>query len=163
MFRIKSLKDLCGRLPVDNEIFFLATENSFNAFTFIPYIISERQIIDELVVSSYSINSRIISSFARFLHKGTVRKVHMYLSDSLHYRAPKIIDQINSMLSCFPEVSVSYGWNHSKVSCMRAGNDFFIAEGSGNWSENAQNEQYILLNHPSIYEFRKEWIKSLRH
>ena len=38
-FKLNSLKELCGRLPGDNEAFFIETQKSFTAFTFIVYLI----------------------------------------------------------------------------------------------------------------------------
>ena len=48
--RIESIKNLLGRIPGNGEIFFLWTVNSFNAFTFIPYVIKECGIIEELIL-----------------------------------------------------------------------------------------------------------------
>ena len=38
-FKLNSLKELCGRLPRENEAFFIETKKSFTAFTFIVYLI----------------------------------------------------------------------------------------------------------------------------
>ena len=32
-FKLNNLKELCGRLPEDNEAFFIETKKSFTAFT----------------------------------------------------------------------------------------------------------------------------------
>lgn len=60
--RVERIKHLAGGLPSPGEIFFLWTINSFNAFTFIPFIFQHCGTIDELILSTYSINIRIIDA-----------------------------------------------------------------------------------------------------
>lgn len=68
--KIHSLKQLIGRVPLPGEIFFLWTLNSFNAFTFITYIIKYFGTIKQLTFSTYSINERILASLVRWYDKG---------------------------------------------------------------------------------------------
>ncbi len=37
-FKVERLKQLCGRLPQENEAFFIETRKSFTAFAFIVYV-----------------------------------------------------------------------------------------------------------------------------
>ena len=67
--KIHSIKQLVGRIPEPGEIFFLWTLNSFNAFTFITYVIKYYGKILDLTFSTYSINERILQS----LVSGTTR------------------------------------------------------------------------------------------
>ena len=53
------------------------------------------------------------------------------------------------------EISIVYAWNHSKVQLIKSNGNYFVVEGSGNFSENAANEQYIFLNNEYVYKFRK--------
>ena len=46
-------------------------------------------------------------------------------------------------------------WNHSKVQLIKSDGNYFVVEGSGNFSENAANEQYIFVNNEEVYRFRK--------
>lgn len=157
--KIVSIKDLCGRLPDENEIYFLWTLNSFNAFTFIPYIIKECDHIECLTLSTYSINSRIVDSLMRYIDKGKIGHVHLLISDSLRSRMPAVVDHLDSLVSSRKDViTVNLGWNHSKITLMLAADKHFVVEGSGNWSENSRNEQYVFLNSKQVYEFRNQCI-----
>ena len=156
--KVESLKELNGAFPLDREIFFIWTVNSFNAFTFIPYVIRYHKQIDHSILSTYSINTRIVDSFIKYVDRKQILKVDMLISDSVKFRIPKVIDHLEAMINCRPEIKINYGWNHSKVTLMQTGNNYFIAEGSGNWSENAKNEQYIFLNSKQVFDFRAKWI-----
>lgn len=89
-FRINSLKELCGRLPEENEIFFLETKKSFTAFTFIAMIIREKKTIKSLYIATYSTNERIINALQHWQRKGAIGKVHLHMSETLQFRMPAI-------------------------------------------------------------------------
>lgn len=64
-FKLDSLRELCGRLPEENEIFFIETQKSFTAFTFIVYLIRQTGHINRLYIATYSTNERIINALLR--------------------------------------------------------------------------------------------------
>lgn len=152
--KIKNIKDLCGDFPVENEIIFLWSCNSFNAFTFIPYIIKHSGCIGELCISTYSINTRIVEALIRFYDKGMISSIFIYIAESIRYRMPAVVQLLESYAST-RNIIIKYAWNHSKIQLIHSENNYFVIEGSGNFSENAANEQYIFLNDKETYNFRK--------
>ncbi len=157
--RIENIKKLTSGIPEDGKIAFLWTVNSFNAFTFIPYIISECGIIDELIISTYSINIRIIDALIRLIDRGKILNVDIFISDSIKSRIPKVYEHLSAQVEKRRSIlRVHYAWNHSKIALIRCGDHHFDVEGSGNWGENAQHEQYIFLNSRNVFEFRKNEI-----
>lgn len=158
--KIASLKNLMGKLPEPGEAFFLYTLKSFNAFTFITYIIKHCGEIEELTFSTYSINERILSSLLRWYDKGTIRKIRMSISESVKHRMPKVFDLIELQRK-ERNFEVCYCWNHSKVTLIRSQGNYFVIEGSGNFSENAMHEQYLFLNDKEVYSFRENCLMGL--
>lgn len=152
--RIENIKNLCGQLPGPGEIVFLWTCNSFNAFTFIPYVIKYSGMIEELCISTYSINTRIVESLTRWYDKGNVGSILLYVSESLRFRMPAVVDLLEAKAKD-RNISIVYAWNHSKVQLIKSNGNYFVVEGSGNFSENAANEQYIFLNDERVYKFRR--------
>ncbi|MGA2823308.1 MAG: hypothetical protein ABSE72_07250 [Bacteroidales bacterium] len=155
--KVESIKQLAGRIPGKDEIYFLWTVNSFNAFTFIPFILKEAGKVIHLILSTYSINIRIIDALIKLIDNGSIMKVDIFISDSVRSRLPKVYDYLISLVEKYP-VTVKYSWNHSKIALIRTSDHYFCVEGSGNWGENAQHEQYIFLNSKSVFEFRKNEI-----
>lgn len=158
--RISTVKQLTGLLPTDGEIFFLWTVNSFNAFTFIPLIIHDHGVIDELIIATYSINIRIIDALVRLIDKKLIHQVDIFISDSIKTRLPKVYDHLMALVEQKP-VRVYYSWTHAKIALIRSGENYYDVEGSGNWGENAQHEQYVLVNSKSVFEFRKKEINGI--
>ncbi|EMS34608.1 hypothetical protein C943_03295 [Mariniradius saccharolyticus AK6] len=158
--KVVSLKNLMGSYPMPGEAFFLFTLSSFNAFTFIVYIIKHVGTIDELTFSTYSLNERILNSLVKWYDKGEIKQVNLSISDSIRHRMPKVYDQIEIHRK-ERRFGVRYCWNHSKVTLISAGGHYFTIEGSGNFSENAMHEQYLFMNDKTVYEFRRRCLLSL--
>jgi hypothetical protein len=158
--KVKTLKELCGRVPAPGEFFALWTLKSFNAFTFIPFLIHEYGSIDLLCLSTYTINRRIIDSLMKKIDHGTIKTVELFISDSLKHRMPAAVDHLQLLCLARPDVqiTVNYGWNHSKITLLMAGDNYFVVEGSGNFGENAQYEQYLFFNDRKLFNFRMSCI-----
>lgn len=120
MFKVENLKNLNGRFPEADEIFFIWTMKSFNAFTFIPYVIKSAGVIDNLVFSTYSINTRIVNSLTRWMESGKIKNIHIFISDSIKYRMPKVVDLLEGLMNGGRgKITIKYAWNHSKVTLIR--------------------------------------------
>ncbi len=159
-FKVKTLKELNGRLPYSGEFFAIWTIKSFNAFTFIPYLIKYKGKIDRIILATYSINRRIIDSLIKKLDQGKIENVEILISDSIKFRMPKVFDHLSMIIEQRKNIKVNYGWNHAKITLVECGKEKYIIEGSGNWSENAQFEQYLFFNYDKLFHFRLNNIKN---
>jgi hypothetical protein len=152
--KVSSIKTLIGDLPEEDQVFFLETTNSFNAFTFIVYLLKHAGRIDELYIATYSINRRILDSLTSRIRKKEISDVYLYIAESIRYRMPKVKDQLDTMAKQIENFQVEYAWTHKKVIAARVGDAHYVVEGSGNFSENTAEEQYIFLKSKRIYEFK---------
>lgn len=151
--KIANLEDDLHRLPTPEEFFFLQTDNAFNAFTFIPFIAKVKP-IKELYASTYSISRRVIEALIEMHDKGMIEQITLLISDSMIKRNPVTIDNLMAMQTSRPNLKVLYAWTHAKVCLLKTHDEHFVIEGSGNWSENAHYEQYVLANSKGLYDFR---------
>jgi len=161
-YKVQTLKELNGRLPLPGEFFAIWTMKSFNAFTFIPYLIHATGNIKQLILSTYSINRRIIDSLAKKIDQGKIKKVELFISDSIKFRMPKVFDHL-TMMKENRNITIHYLWNHSKITLAECEGSNFIVEGSGNWSENARFEQYLFFNHDKLFQFRHKNLHDAIH
>lgn len=153
--KLKSLQENLKRLPTPEEVFFLQSDNAFNAFTFIPFV-AQHCSIKELYASTYSISRKVIDALIEMHDKGMIEQITLLISDSMIKRNPTTIENLMAMASTRPNMKVLYAWSHAKVCIMKTAHDYFVIEGSGNWSENAQYEQYVFANSKGVYDFRLE-------
>lgn len=151
--KVANLEDDLTRIPTPGEFFFLQSDTAFNAFTFIP-LIARRYPVKELYACTYSISRRVIEALIELHDKGMVEQVTLLISDSMIKRNPVTIDNLMAMTSTRPNLKVLFAWSHAKICLLRTHDFHFVIEGSGNWSENAHYEQYLLANDKGLYDFR---------
>lgn len=155
--KVDNLKSLMGSFPPLGEAFFIWTLNSFNAFTFIVYVIKTCGKIEDLTLSTYSLNERILNSLIKWYDKGEIIRVNISIAESIKHRMPRVYDQLQ-IQSQTRNFDIRYTWNHSKVTLMQTSDHHFVVEGSGNFSENAMYEQYMFMNDKQLFDFRKNCI-----
>ena len=151
--KVANLEDDLSRIPTPGEFFFLQSDTAFNAFTFIP-LIARRYPVKELYACTYSISRRVIEALIELHDKGMIEQVTLLISDSMIKRNPVTIDNLMAMTSTRPNLKVLFAWSHAKICLLRTHDFHFVIEGSGNWSENAHYEQYLLANDKGLYDFR---------
>lgn len=113
-FKLNSLKELCGRLPRENEAFFIETKKSFTAFTFIVYLIKNAGQVRHLYIATYSTNERIINALLRWREKGLIGSIHLHISETIKFRMPKIYERL-MQLHQDGEIELSFAWSHKRL------------------------------------------------
>ena len=159
-FKLNSLKELCGRLPEEDEAFFIETKKSFTAFTFIVYIIKWTGRVDHLYIATYSTNERIINALLRWKERGLLGDIHLHVSETLQFRMPKVFARLVE-LHRSGVITLTYSWSHKKITCLDTPAGQFVVEGSGNYGENSMEEQYVFLKNKKVYEFRSNRIQPM--
>ena len=154
-YQVSNLPEELKKLPDEGEIFFMQTMSSFNAFTFVE-LISRLQFIEELHATTYSVSLSVLEALQEMQQLGRIGKINLLISDSMRQRNPKVCDALNAWAETDGNVTVIYTWNHSKVTLAKTEFGKFCIEGSGNWSKNAQYEQYIFTNNEDVLELRKQ-------
>ena len=158
--KVASLKELCGRLPQEGEAFFIETKKSFTAFTFIVYLIRHAGRAGHLYVATYSTNERVINAMLRWREKGLLGSIHLHVSETLKFRMPKVFDRLEA-LHRDGVITLSSSWSHKKVAAIDTPAGCFVVEGSGNYGENAMEEQYVFIKNKEVYEFRSNRIQQV--
>ena len=153
-FRVERLGQLLGRLPQQGEAFFIETGKSFTAFTFVVYVARHAGPVSDLYIATYSTNQRVINALLRMRRQGLVGNVRMHVSETLRYRMPEVWEELRRLDRC-GEIRMTAAWSHKKVAAMRTAQGCFVVEGSGNYGENALEEQYVFIKSEEVYEFRQ--------
>lgn len=143
-------------IPAVGGMVFMQTDIAFNAFDLVVCMASKFN-IKHLYSSTYSISRKSISSIIHLHDCGKIEQLTLLISESMIKRNPGTIDNLMAMTSSRPNLKVLFAWSHAKVNLLETHNgDYFVLEGSGNWSENAHYEQYILVNNKEPFDYRKQ-------
>ena len=153
--KVANLEKDIQRLPERDEFMFLQSDNSFNAFTFIPWIVAKKK-VKHLYASTYSINKRVITALMELHRQGFVDKITLLVSDTMLKRNMQTADLLAAQAKEYPNLNVLFAWVHAKVALLETPEDHYVIEGSGNWSENAYYEQYTAANSKGLFDFRKK-------
>ena len=159
--KVAAVKKDIKRLPESEEFFFLQSDNSFNAFTFIPVVL-EHQSAKHLYATTYSINRRVINALVELHQNGLVDEITLLVSDTLLRRNPVTTDLLAAVNREYANINVLFAWVHAKVCLIETNNAHYVIEGSGNWSENAYYEQYLFANCANLFAFRKKLITEVQ-
>lgn len=151
--KVANVKKDLTRLPEAEEFFFLQSDNSFNAFTFIPVVL-ENQSAKKMFVTTYSINKRVINALVELYQSGKVDEITLLISDTMLRRNAMVTDLLSAVNREFANINVLFAWVHAKVCLIETNNAHYVIEGSGNWNENAYYEQYTFANSKGLYDFR---------
>jgi len=157
-FRIKNYCELTQHsLPKINESWHIVTEKAINAFAFIQYILDTEKKIEQLYITSYSIRESVLLPIKDWQDSGILDFVYIGLTCFTKRLNLPCYEFLSSVKS--DKFKVKYFHNHTKIALIKTSNNYFVLEGSGNFSENAQCEQYVLTNNQELYNFHKDWIE----
>ena len=139
----------------------IVSDEPFNALTFLYSILEKYKKIDELCLSYYSFNMKIIDLIDCLMESGMIKKLLFQTSNLRKYGSDsKIPRKISAMEMKYgsEKVSGSFVNSHAKIMLCKIENDFYVVEGSGNMAKKERTEQYLIEKSEESYNFHKEWI-----
>lgn len=135
----------------------IITDKNFNALVFIDFILQKIE-AKELTFAIYRMN---VSAVNRIIELSKTVKINVVVSS--FFRENKKYERWARELvfesESNPNLSVSFAWNHAKITLFKSVNgEKYVFEGSGNLSDNARIEQYLIELNEKSYDFHYEWI-----
>lgn len=155
--RVKDVdKDICENLT-PGEAHFILTTNRINMRTFLLWILkhSKGGVIDELVAATYSVTSNTAVMFFSLFDSGKIKKAAFVICGHLlRANNRSVIDFISECRK--RDIPVMIRNNHSKILLARCGLQRIALMGSSNFSENADIEQYLMIDDGRVFDFYRE-------
>lgn len=151
--KVATIEQHLHSVPTSGEVVFIWTTNQFNTMAFIVWIIKHLGPIKDLTITTYSIGAVCINTLMKWYDSGRIEEIYFYIASYAKRIAVKNVDLLTAQANARERITVGYGFNHSKVMLARTENDYIVITGSGNFSENAYNEQYTICNDKRIYDF----------
>lgn len=160
--RAKSFMDIVDGELCQNVQYRIITETGFNAITVVEYL-AKLYSLTEVYIAVYRMNQQAVNKISEFVDD---KKITCNILLSSFFRENKKYEKWCSDLISYSEnkenVKVAFAWNHAKVFLAKTSdNRHIVFEGSGNLSDNARIEQYIIEDNKITYEFHKQWIDDI--
>lgn len=157
-YKIKKLNEITT-IPLSGQQFRIVTQNAVNSFDFILAILHE-ETIEELICAFYRIGKKVIQEIKQLQDKNKINNIHFLINDAIPKLTPDCYNLLKSLES--DKWILRLENNHTKIILMKTNKgNHYIIEGSGNLSINARIEQYSFDNNEQLFNFHKNWIKSL--
>jgi len=167
--RVKYDKIICKKANSINDIidselkegtqYRFVTNNHFNAITVIKYITSKYE-VEEMYIAIYRMNQKSVEKLKEYVTAGNI-KMTILLSSFFreNKRYEKWCESLINFSKINENVNICFGLNHAKIfACKTKCEKHIVFEGSGNLSDNARVEQYLLEENKQMYNFHKNWI-----
>jgi hypothetical protein len=154
--KVSSLNDDLVRLPSENEFFFLQSVAAFNAFTFIT-LVAKVFPVKHLYVSTYSISKEVIDALIELHDIGRIEGVTILVSTDMINQT-----SVLQMAKSRANINILYASVKAKICLLETHQNHYVIEGSGNWNENAQFEQYLFAFSKSLFDFRLQLFTNVK-
>lgn len=147
-------------LPETNQQIRLITMKSFNTIAFIE-LIAHKEKINNLILVIFAINYQAAQSLIEMKNQGLIKNIELIVSSvrnagySIKSKAVELLSQESDIKMCFVN-------SHAKISAIETNENFYIIEGSGNYSYNGRIEQYVIDNDKLLFDFTKTWIEEMK-
>ncbi len=159
--KTKNFIDIIGDELTPNVQYRMVTSQSFNAIIVIEYLLKKYDLI-EIYIAVYRMNLLSVNKLKSIIDAGNI-KCSILLSS--FFRENKRYERWAEELIMYADkkenVKVSFAVNHAKVFIAKTKDlKYIVFEGSGNLSDNARIEQYLIEDNETVYNFHKEWISN---
>lgn len=157
--KTKNFIDIIGDDLAPNVQYRMVTELSFNAIIVIEYLLKRYELI-EIYIAVYRMNLLSVNKLKSIIEKGNIQcsiLLSSFFRENKKYE--RWCEELITYSNTKENVNVSFAVNHAKVFLAKTkDNRYIVFEGSGNLSDNARIEQYLIEDNEITYNFHKEWI-----
>lgn len=157
------LNDL--ELPKKGETYRIRTQQSINLFGILSKILYENEIIEELVITTYTMNIDIFKIIIKMFDEGKIKKIYLMLASSYSFRSPENYTYFKNIcrdrFDKGMDITLIFVWCHFKITLCKTKYDYYQFEGSMNYSINNMAENIIICNDKEVYENDENFIKNI--
>lgn len=143
-------------IPKKNSVLAIRTQSQINAFEIFLQFIDYYGSLDFLSVQSYTFNEKTLVSLNQLMNEGKIKKLQIIMTETASFRIPKIYKMLKDLFSKRKNCNLCFYWVHSKIHLIQVANEKFVIDGSGNFSMNAQVEQYNIFNSHKLFDYDME-------
>ena len=160
--RAKSFQEIIDDKLDENVQIRVITDKSFNAIAVLEYLRKFYQ-VEEIYIAIYRMNEQSARKIIEYVQSDGMQAniiVSSFFRNNKNYE--KWAKNLVSFASGNDKLRISFAWNHAKVLIAKTkSGEHIVFEGSGNLSDNARIEQYLIENNSETYQFHKQWMDNV--
>jgi len=157
----ESASKIFDELPAPGESIHIVSNGKFDYFNLVPILIEMAGgKAKSFYFSTWTLSQNNAEKILRLFDDGSVGTMKALTGLYFKQREPQVF---NYLYEGFKErnLTMACNENHSKVTLIEINRDFYIIEGSANFTANPRIEQFVVTNHKELYFFHKEWMDEI--
>ena len=142
------------RLPYPGEQLRIRTQQQINLISVVIKIIAEHETIDELIITTYTLNMEAYESLIDLLKAGKIKSLYLFVASSYNYRNKAHYEKFKrdaEKICKKYDYHFVFAWSHLKITLARCGENYYQSEGSMNYSTNNMAENLLIENDRNSY------------
>lgn len=160
--RANNFMEIVGNELLPKTQYRIITQLGFNAISVVEFLL-KKHTITEIYMAVYRMNIQSVRRLKKIIESGDI-KCSIILSS--FFRENKKYErwskEILTLSKQNEKVKMNFAWCHAKVFLAKTKDGKHIVfEDSGNLSDNARIEQYIIEDNVDTYNFHKKWISEI--
>jgi len=156
----EKLKDVIKTLPEKGVYFHIVSNGSFDYFDIITRILELEAGEFILYASTWTMNYKNTEKMLELFDIKRLNKITFICGEYLQGREPLVFDTLKTGILERGQRIKAFK-NHSKIILLSNGVNYYVCEGSANFTANPRTEQNLLCNSEGLYNFHKNWIEEL--
>lgn len=158
------------KIPEKKEQIRIRTQQQINLISLVLKILQKHKKIDELTIATYTFNRISWNTITDALKSGKIKKINLFLSSSYAYRDKKYYMYLQEQakeLSLKYDIHLVFAGLHLKITLIQCKKDYYLFEGSMNYSTNNMAENLLFENNKKSYlhdyEFFTNFLKQKKN
>jgi len=156
----ENINSVITELPKKNVYHHIVSNGTFDYFGIIPRILELENGDFELYASTWTMNFKNTETLLNLYDVRRLTKITFICGDYLVSREPLVFNTIKEGL-LERKQRIKPFKNHAKIILLSNGINYYVCEGSANFTANPRVEQNLICNSKDLYNFHKEWIEEL--
>jgi len=157
--RIEDLKKQMPGLPKRNEVLHILTEGEFNSITIICMILESISGKVNFAASMLGMNQQSFLKLMEYYDNEKISSIDLICDkDIMNIRHDGVQEMIEAKAKTI-NLRFASVRNHTKITLIENGIEYYVIISSANYLTNIQYEQYAIFNSKSLHEFYKSWFE----
>lgn len=157
----QELAEFVEALPSPGETLRCVSNGRFDYWDFVPHILKMRKgAALEFYASTWTLNRQNCEELLQLFDSGRIRKISFMTGIYFKRRESAVYATLLDGLTDRGQRYIALE-NHSKIAMLAIPPDYYVLEGSANFTANPRIEQNCLTNSKRVFDFHKEWMNEV--
>ncbi len=157
----QNVERLIESLPLADESLHIVSNGSFDYFTLIPHVIElSNSVADDFYFSTWTMSRDNVVQIIDMFDRGLIKNINALTGEYFRSRESKVYAIFEDAVLQRSQRIFS-NKNHAKVTLIHINQNYYVIEGSANFTANPRIEQFVLTNSKELFNFHKEWMNQI--